>query len=170
MTAAAASVREKDLAKREADLAAREQALRAREQARRSSGAASGGGDGAAGANWPVCSPVIHHNIREEVPPDWQGPVTKAYWSYLVRTLVHPPPPPLPRTLLILLTMPFAPLQYSPCPLLYPLLIQLHSPTPPHLLYNPSQQPLTAALSLPTPPPLPSAQPPDSIASTSPRH
>lgn len=45
--------------------------------------------------NWPRCCPMVRHDIPGEIPPNWQGPVTKAYWSYLVSPLPPPSPPPL---------------------------------------------------------------------------
>mmetsp|Transcript_20566 Transcript_20566/g.52726 ORF Transcript_20566/g.52726 Transcript_20566/m.52726 type:complete len:339 (-) Transcript_20566:36-1052(-) len=73
------SERERELMAREATLAAKEAQI-ARLETEAAQNAALAAADL---KNWPRCCPMVRHDIPGEIPPNWQGPVTKAYWSYL---------------------------------------------------------------------------------------
>eukprot|EP00193_Tetraselmis_chui_P005181 CAMPEP_0177767686 /NCGR_PEP_ID=MMETSP0491_2-20121128/9274_1 /TAXON_ID=63592 /ORGANISM="Tetraselmis chuii, Strain PLY429" /LENGTH=349 /DNA_ID=CAMNT_0019284351 /DNA_START=196 /DNA_END=1245 /DNA_ORIENTATION=+ len=73
------SERERELARREAELAQKEAQI-----SRLETEAAQNASKVAADLkNWPRCCPIVRHDISGEIPPAWQGPVTKTYWSYL---------------------------------------------------------------------------------------
>lgn len=72
------AAREAALARKEAELVAREKDLGSREAELRRAGAL------APRKNWPMCFPLIHHDIAGDIPKESQGQVRLAYWCYLV--------------------------------------------------------------------------------------
>lgn len=73
-----AAAREAAIARKEAELLAREKDLTSREAELRRMGAKF------PRKNWPVCFPLIHHDIAGDIPREMQGQVRLAYWCYLV--------------------------------------------------------------------------------------
>jgi hypothetical protein len=68
------AAREAALAQKEAALKAKEKELQAREaELRRNGGMAPR-------KNWPLCFPIIHHDIAKDIPASSQGAVRLAYW------------------------------------------------------------------------------------------
>jgi hypothetical protein len=71
---AGVAAREAALAQKEAALKAKEKELQKREaELRRNGGMAPR-------KNWPLCFPVIHHDIAKDIPAGSQGAVRLAYW------------------------------------------------------------------------------------------
>ncbi|WIA15216.1 hypothetical protein OEZ85_001894 [Tetradesmus obliquus] len=81
---AAAGADSAGIAAREAALSQKEAALKAKEkelQAREAELSKSGGLGPR--KNWPLCFPIIHHDIAKDIPASSQGAVRMAYWCYL---------------------------------------------------------------------------------------
>lgn len=72
--------REKELSKREKELAKKEEELRRREQA-----VQEAGGVVKEVKNWPRCYPIIHHDIKGDIPEQFTRAVTAAWVAFWVR-------------------------------------------------------------------------------------
>ncbi|KAF6264121.1 scamp family-domain-containing protein [Scenedesmus sp. NREL 46B-D3] len=69
--------REAALAQKEAALKAKEKELQERETELRRNGGLQ------PRKNWPLCFPILHHDIAKDIPASSQGTVRLAYWCYL---------------------------------------------------------------------------------------
>lgn len=71
------AAREAAVARREAALAAKEKDVAAREAQLRREGKGPK-------KNWPLCFPIVHHDIANDVPPAMRGIVRQVYMCFLV--------------------------------------------------------------------------------------
>jgi hypothetical protein len=72
--AAGVAAREAALSQKEAALKAKEKELQEREAELRRNGGMK------PRKNWPLCFPIIHHDIAKDIPASSQGAVWLAYW------------------------------------------------------------------------------------------